>query len=42
MMCVNRISEGVDWVRDINQMLKFNQGFANKHQLLMRTDTDWN
>ncbi|KAI8051951.1 ATP-NAD kinase-like domain-containing protein [Syncephalis plumigaleata] len=41
MLCVNRINEGVDWVRDINQMLKFNQGFANKHQLLMRTDADW-
>ncbi|KAI9593239.1 ATP-NAD kinase-like domain-containing protein [Syncephalis fuscata] len=41
MLCVNRVNEGVDWVRDINQMLKFNQGFANKHQLLMRTDADW-
>jgi NADH kinase len=34
---VNRIHEGVDWVRDINQMLKFNQGFTNKHQI----NTDW-
>ncbi|RKP08938.1 ATP-NAD kinase, partial [Thamnocephalis sphaerospora] len=41
MLSVNRINEGVDWVRDINQMLKFNQGFTNKQQLLGQSSMDW-
>ncbi|KAJ1649456.1 NADH kinase pos5 [Dispira simplex] len=36
--CVNRISNGVDWSKDINELLKFNQNFANKQQLLHDID----
>ncbi|GBC22842.2 uncharacterized protein OCT59_027011 [Rhizophagus irregularis] len=31
--CVNRIDEGVDWVKDINDLLKWNQNFVNKQLL---------
>ncbi|CAG8790485.1 32865_t:CDS:2, partial [Racocetra persica] len=31
--CVNRAGEGVDWVRDINELLKWNQNFVNKQLL---------
>ncbi|GBC01987.1 hypothetical protein RclHR1_04400010 [Rhizophagus clarus] len=32
--CVNRIDEGVDWVKDINDLLKWNQNFVNKQLLI--------
>ncbi|CAI2163280.1 12256_t:CDS:10 [Funneliformis geosporum] len=32
--CVNRIDEGVDWVKDINDLLKWNQNFVNKQLLV--------
>ncbi|RIB03956.1 ATP-NAD kinase-like domain-containing protein [Gigaspora rosea] len=31
--CVNRVGEGVDWVKDINELLKWNQNFVNKQLL---------
>ncbi|RKP13995.1 ATP-NAD kinase-like domain-containing protein, partial [Piptocephalis cylindrospora] len=30
LLCVNRIHGGVDWARDINGLLKWNQNFGNK------------
>lgn len=38
--CVNRIDEGVDWVRDLNHLLKWNQGFENKQQLLQEEEEE--
>ncbi|CAG8495822.1 14168_t:CDS:10 [Funneliformis caledonium] len=32
--CVNRVDEGVDWVKDINDLLKWNQNFVNKQLLV--------
>ncbi|RIA80936.1 ATP-NAD kinase-like domain-containing protein [Glomus cerebriforme] len=32
--CVNRVDEGVDWVKDINDLLKWNQNFVNKQFLI--------
>ncbi|KAJ1929257.1 NADH kinase pos5 [Tieghemiomyces parasiticus] len=32
--CVNRVGNSVDWARDINGLLKFNQNFTNKQQLV--------
>ncbi|CAG8546841.1 16920_t:CDS:10 [Acaulospora colombiana] len=34
MPCVNRVDEGVDWVKDINNLLKWNQNFVNKQLLI--------
>ncbi|CAG8439553.1 10942_t:CDS:10 [Acaulospora morrowiae] len=34
MPCVNRVEEGVDWVKDINNLLKWNQNFVNKQLLI--------
>ncbi|RUS13627.1 hypothetical protein BC937DRAFT_95024 [Endogone sp. FLAS-F59071] len=33
MPCINRVDEGVDWVRDINELLKWNQNFESKSLL---------
>ncbi|RUP47320.1 hypothetical protein BC936DRAFT_145861 [Jimgerdemannia flammicorona] len=33
MPCVNRVDEGVDWARDINELLKWNQNFESKSLL---------
>ncbi|KAF9157204.1 NADH kinase pos5, partial [Actinomortierella ambigua] len=30
MPCVNRVHAGEDWIKDINDLLKWNQGFHNK------------
>ncbi|KAI9284468.1 ATP-NAD kinase-like domain-containing protein [Umbelopsis sp. AD052] len=30
MPCINRVNEGVDWVKDINDLLKWNQNFEQK------------
>ncbi|KAJ1974988.1 NADH kinase pos5 [Dimargaris xerosporica] len=39
--CINRAGNNVDWARDINQLLKFNQNFASKQQILQSQDHDW-
>ncbi|CAM0142433.1 unnamed protein product [Umbelopsis sp. WA50703] len=30
MPCINRVNEGVDWAKDINDLLKWNQNFEHK------------
>ncbi|CAG8823752.1 7935_t:CDS:2, partial [Dentiscutata erythropus] len=32
--CVNRIDKGIAWVKDINNLLKWNQSFVNKKHLI--------
>jgi len=32
--CVNRVDKGIDWVKDINDLLKWNQNFVNKQLLI--------
>ncbi|KAK9727431.1 NADH kinase pos5 [Basidiobolus ranarum] len=38
--CVNNPSEGNTWIRDINQLLKWNQGFATKTSILENNRID--
>ncbi|KAF9420708.1 NADH kinase pos5 [Podila epigama] len=33
MPCVNRVHAGEDWIKDINDLLKWNQGFHNKQTM---------
>ncbi|KAF8980981.1 NADH kinase pos5 [Entomortierella lignicola] len=33
MPCVNRVHAGEDWIKDINDLLKWNQGFHNKQSM---------
>ncbi|KAF9586366.1 NADH kinase pos5 [Lunasporangiospora selenospora] len=33
MPCVNRVHASEDWIKDINYLLKWNQGFHNKHSM---------
>ncbi|KAG0267071.1 NADH kinase pos5 [Mortierella polycephala] len=33
MPCVNRVHAGEDWIKDINDLLKWNQGFDNKQTM---------
>ncbi|KAG0226648.1 NADH kinase pos5 [Mortierella sp. GBA43] len=33
MPCVNRVHASEDWIKDINDLLKWNQGFLNKHSM---------
>ncbi|KAK3819609.1 MAG: ATP-NAD kinase-like domain-containing protein [Benniella sp.] len=33
MPCVNRVHAGEDWIKDINDLLKWNQGFLNKQSM---------
>ncbi|KAK9766921.1 NADH kinase pos5 [Basidiobolus ranarum] len=38
--CVNRLGEASDWVRDINELLKWNQNFGQKSSLLQNDETE--
>ncbi|KAG0316763.1 NADH kinase pos5 [Dissophora globulifera] len=33
MPCVNRVHAGEDWIKDINDLLRWNQGFLNKSSM---------
>lgn len=39
--CVNRLSKGVAWVRDIRDMLKWNISFEGSSSLLRHSDSAW-